>query len=30
LRTRKHYPGVHRVEALLDGRRVKLGEFVLR
>jgi len=30
LTTRKHYPGVHRVEALLNGRRVKLGEFSLK
>ena len=30
LTTRKHYPGVHRVEALLNGRRRKLGEFSLR
>lgn len=30
LTTRKHHPGVHRVEALLNGRRVKLGEFRLR
>ena len=30
LTTRHHYPGAHRVEALLNGRRVKLGEFVLR
>ncbi len=30
LTTRKHYPGVHRVEALLNGRRVKLGQFALR
>jgi 3-methyladenine DNA glycosylase AlkC len=29
LTTRKHYPGVHRVEALLNGQRVKLGQFVL-
>jgi 3-methyladenine DNA glycosylase AlkC len=29
LTTRRHYPGVHRVEALLNGRRVPLGEFVL-
>src|SRR5688572_29901453 len=29
LTTRKHYPGVHRVEALLNGKRVKLGQFVL-
>jgi 3-methyladenine DNA glycosylase AlkC len=30
LTTRKHYPGVHRVEALLNGARVPLGEFRLR
>jgi 3-methyladenine DNA glycosylase AlkC len=30
LTTRKHYPGVHRVEALLNGRRVRLGQFALR
>lgn len=30
LTTRKHYPGVHRVEALLNGARLKLGEFSLR
>jgi 3-methyladenine DNA glycosylase AlkC len=29
LTTRKHYPGVHRVEALLNGRRVALGNFTL-
>jgi 3-methyladenine DNA glycosylase AlkC len=29
LTTRRHYPGVHRVEALLNGRRVKLGQFSL-
>src|SRR5689334_17139058 len=29
LTTRKHYPGVHRVEALLNGQRVKLGQFAL-
>jgi hypothetical protein len=29
LTTRKHYPGVHEVEALLNGRRVALGRFVL-
>jgi len=29
LTTRKHYPGVHRVEALLNGKRVKLGQFIL-
>jgi hypothetical protein len=27
--TRKHYPGVHKVEALLNGRAVPLGEFEL-
>jgi 3-methyladenine DNA glycosylase AlkC len=30
LTTRKHYPGVHRVEALLNGQRVALGSFALR
>jgi 3-methyladenine DNA glycosylase AlkC len=29
LTTRRHYPGVHRVEASLNGKRVKLGQFVL-
>jgi 3-methyladenine DNA glycosylase AlkC len=29
LTTRRHYPGVHRVEAQLNGRRVKLGQFTL-
>jgi 3-methyladenine DNA glycosylase AlkC len=29
LTTRKHYPGVHEVEALLNGRRVALGRFTL-
>ena len=29
LTTRKHYPGVHKVEALLNGRRVALGGFTL-
>jgi 3-methyladenine DNA glycosylase AlkC len=29
LTTRKHYPGVHRVDALLNGRRVALGKFQL-
>jgi hypothetical protein len=29
LTTRKHYPGVHRVEAMLNGRRVALGNFTL-
>jgi 3-methyladenine DNA glycosylase AlkC len=29
LTTRKHYPGLHRVEALLNGSRRRLGEFVL-
>jgi len=29
LTTRKHYPGVHDVEALLNGRRVALGAFTL-
>jgi hypothetical protein len=27
LTTRKHYAGVHRVEALLNGRRIPLGSF---
>jgi 3-methyladenine DNA glycosylase AlkC len=27
--TRKHYPGVHKVEALLNGRAVPLGQFDL-
>jgi hypothetical protein len=30
LTTRRHYPGTHRVEALLNGVRRKLGEFRLR
>jgi hypothetical protein len=30
LTTRKHYPGRHRVEALINGRRMPLGEFRLR
>lgn len=30
LTTRKHYPGVQRVEALLNGQRRKLGSFLLR
>jgi hypothetical protein len=30
LTTRKHYPGEHRVEALLNGRRLPLGSFKLR
>ncbi len=30
LTTRKHYAGVHRVEALLNGQRTQLGKFVLR
>jgi 3-methyladenine DNA glycosylase AlkC len=29
LTTRRHYPGVHEVEALLNGRRVALGRFTL-
>jgi hypothetical protein len=29
LTTRKHYPGMHKVEALLNGQRVKLGSFTL-
>lgn len=27
--TRKHYPGAHRAELLLNGRAVPLGEFTL-
>lgn len=30
LTTRRHYPGVHRVDALLNGASVALGEFRLR
>jgi 3-methyladenine DNA glycosylase AlkC len=30
LTTRRHYPGTHRVEALLNGARRPLGEFSLR
>ena len=30
LTTRKHYPGEHRVEALLNGQRLPLGKFRLR
>ena len=30
LTTRRHYPGVHRVEALLNGSARKLGTFELR
>ncbi len=30
LTTRHHHPGVHRVEALLNGERRILGEFSLR
>jgi 3-methyladenine DNA glycosylase AlkC len=30
LTTRKHYPGEHRVEALLNGQRLPLGTFKLR
>jgi hypothetical protein len=29
LTTRRHYPGLHRVEALLNGRCVALGKFSL-
>jgi 3-methyladenine DNA glycosylase AlkC len=29
LTTRKHYPGVHRVEAVINGHAAALGEFVL-
>ncbi|MEP6971747.1 MAG: DNA alkylation repair protein [Betaproteobacteria bacterium] len=28
--TRKHYPGMHRVEALVNGRAMPLGQFTLR
>jgi 3-methyladenine DNA glycosylase AlkC len=28
--TRKHYPGEHRLEALLNGQRIPLGKFLLR
>jgi 3-methyladenine DNA glycosylase AlkC len=28
--TRKHYPGEHRLEALLNGQRIPLGKFRLR
>jgi hypothetical protein len=30
LATRKHYPGVHRIDALLNGQHAKLGQFALR
>jgi 3-methyladenine DNA glycosylase AlkC len=30
LTTRKHYPGLHRVEALFNGKAQRLGEFRLR
>lgn len=30
LSTRKHYPGVHRVDALLNGQRLPLGQFLLK
>ena len=30
LTTRQHYPGIHLVEALLNGVRRKLGSFSLR
>ena len=30
LTTRKHYPGLHRVEALINGRRLPLGGFLLK
>jgi 3-methyladenine DNA glycosylase AlkC len=30
LTTRRHYPGGHRVDALLNGKRVPLGKFQLR
>ena len=29
LSTRRHYPGVHKIEVLLNGRAVALGEFRL-
>jgi hypothetical protein len=29
LTTRKHYPGVHKVEALINGRHLALGSFTL-
>ncbi|MCW5576448.1 MAG: DNA alkylation repair protein, partial [Burkholderiales bacterium] len=29
LTTRRHHPGRHRVEVLLNGRAVPLGEFLL-
>jgi hypothetical protein len=29
LTTRRHYPGRHRVDALIDGRPVPAGSFVL-
>ena len=29
LTTRKHYPGIHKVEALLNGRRRSFGSFQL-
>jgi hypothetical protein len=29
LTTRKHYPGVHEVETLINGRRETLGSFTL-
>jgi 3-methyladenine DNA glycosylase AlkC len=30
LTTRKHYPGIHKVDALLNGQRVAIGSFRLR
>jgi hypothetical protein len=30
LTTRRHYAGAHRVEALLNGKRIALGRFDLR
>jgi 3-methyladenine DNA glycosylase AlkC len=30
LTTRRHYPGLHRVDVLLNGKRAPLGEFRLR
>jgi hypothetical protein len=29
LTTRKHYPGVHRVEVVVNGRALLLGKFEL-
>jgi hypothetical protein len=30
LTTRKHYPGRHRIDALLNGQRLPLGSFLLK